>query len=101
MNAAEAVDFSGAWTRFWAQVQGVLTTEQTEKMGTIAVIFVVASLIGLLWSRSRGRGASSQGFMVMLVLAAMLASPGRIIPIILSVIDAIVNFVISMFTATG
>lgn len=101
MNTAEAVDFSGAWTRFWAHAQGALTTHQTEAMGTAGVVLVVASLIGMIWSRSRGRGSSSQGFLYTLAIGAILAAPGRIIPMFLSVVDAIVNFVLSLFTATG
>lgn len=99
MRAAEAVDFSGNWTRFWANAQSLLTEQQMSALGTIGVILVVASLIGMLWSRSRGRNSSSSGFLYTLAIGAVLASPGVIIPMALSVVDAIVNFVLGLFTA--
>lgn len=92
------VDFVGPWNNFLSSISGidgVLTV-----VAVFGVIIVVVSLISWIWKKRRGGGAG--GFPVMAVgLGALLAAPKAVIPVVLLILQWIVNICIGFVEAMG
>ena len=89
------VDLAGGWATVWgtfSATYGSLTTLLT----VVGVLLVIFALAKWWWERKRGGGRGSKEVMVTLGLAIILLAPQGIIPVVLKIIDLILNFLINM-----
>lgn len=101
MSDANPIDLSSAWGGFWKTVTaswsglaGALTL--------IGVILVVFALVKWAWDRRRGGGMQgSAPLMGALVPGALLLAPQVIIPLLLWLIDALANIVVSIIQSVA
>ncbi|ACV79083.1 acetate CoA-transferase subunit alpha [Nakamurella multipartita] len=60
------------------------------------VIVVVAALLKLLWDKRRGGGGGVSSIFTPLMIGAFLAAPKVVVPILLWMIDLVINAAISL-----
>ena len=103
--AAALPNLSADWTSFWNMVSSASGMSGVIKLlGIIGVVLAVGSLVGWLWEiRRQGgfRGAARShhklifGFLVGLILAG----PGIVLPIFLTLFTQIINGLVSLLSS--
>jgi len=91
------VNLAGSWSGIQSALSsalGVLVTLFT----IIGAILVIGSILGYIWERRRGSGNHSK-LIHTLILGAILASPGLLIPLFLTIADFVANFVATLLKA--
>lgn len=99
----EKVDFSGGWDNLWARMSASMPPNLTILMLWAAAAMVAVGCIQWIWAQQgsgSGGGKASKRLLFTLILAAILASPGAVIPMMLGAIDTILNFVLDTLTST-
>lgn len=89
-----------SWNTAWNDVSGPLSSF-TNLMAVIGSVMVVFGVVGYLWKRKRGGGGNHQKLIWTIVIGAILSGPSVMIPLLLTLIDYIVNAVISIFPTSG
>ncbi len=103
--AAGTINLSGSWGQVWGAVQAAIGTKLTTLLSAVGVILVVGAVFKWLFERRRGGGGAfsgqaSSGLLWTLAAGATLAAPGVLIPIFLTILDAIANAVIGLWTSS-
>ncbi|WP_156250808.1 hypothetical protein [Pseudactinotalea terrae] len=82
----------GAWERFWGVLSGAngVGTLFTI-LAVVGVLLIVGSGIKFLWDKRRGGGANSKALIWTIIAGAVLAGPNLFIPLILRLVDIVVN----------
>lgn len=89
---ASSVDLSGQWGTVWAAFKAAIPG-LPRLMGIIAVIMVVVAIITWLWGKRRSIRAGDNQIMIgAIVVASVLAAPDLLIPLLLTIIDGLINF---------
>lgn len=87
------VDLAGAWSNFIASF-GSRLDGFFQLCAFVGVILAVTAFIMWLWQKRRG-GKISPGITMMILLGALLASPKAFIPLLLIVVDFVVNLLLT------
>lgn len=92
------VNFRGAWNTFWASISGALGGITT-LMAIIGTLMIVIAFVGWLWQKRKGGNMSggAGGLLITLIIGAILASPGVLIPLVLGIFDFAANALIGFF----
>lgn len=102
--SAEKVNLAGGWKVFWDKVQGQLGGITT-LLTVIGALLVVMALVMWLMERRRsgsaGMGQGAQKVMWAGIVGAVLAAPGFILPIMLGIIDLVINSIMSVMSIGG
>ncbi|WP_375000154.1 hypothetical protein [Aeromicrobium sp. CTD01-1L150] len=109
MKAAsgDSINLRGGWDQLWSALRAASGFEQVLSLATIVgVMLVVVAFIGWLWKRKRsngfsGAGSDSGGIWIAMIIGAVLAAPGLLFPIVLTIFDVIVNAGISIWNQTA
>lgn len=91
----QQVDFAGAWDAFWSRAQGQLG-DILVLAGIVGVLLVVGALVMYFYRKSRGGGGNTTGLVWTMVVGGILAAPAFLIPIILNVVDFVINTIASV-----
>lgn len=88
MNAS-TVDLSGSWSQIWAKLSPEL--QGFSLFLVFVAVVLAAAMIGkyIIDSRRKG-GGDARSLSVWLFVAALLAAPGLIIPVLLIVADGLI-----------
>lgn len=97
---ATNIDLSGAWDTLWGAVTASTGPILTNVLSVLGVIILVLAIFGYIWSRARGRG-NAGGLVWAIVIGAVLAAPGVVFPILLTLIDLVINAVIDIVNAAA
>lgn len=93
----DEVDFSSGWDQVWSAISGSMGDGLTDLLTVVGVILVIFAIITWLWQRRRGGGGGGGGGLVyMIIIGAILAAPGAIIPAFLTIIDLVVNAALNL-----
>lgn len=90
--AGDVVNFKDSWSTVWSALTSGwpgLTTA----MSVIGVVLVVVAVISWAWARRKG-GNMSQGsdkIVGALIIGGLLSAPGLLIPLVLQILDWIIN----------
>lgn len=97
---ASTVNLKGGWETFWDAITAGFPTI-TNMMTIIGVILVVFALLKWAWDRRRGggMGQGAQPLWGALIPGAILAAPDMLFPILLGILDLVINVVISLINA--
>lgn len=95
--AAGDVDLSGAWDELWSAVSGEISG-LLNIITIVGIILVVGSIIVYFWQKRRGGQLSQGGDTVMwvMVLGAVLCAPQIIFPLILALLDQVINALVNI-----
>lgn len=100
-----AVNLAGGWDDFWGGLKGAPGFEGIAALATaLGAILVVGAVLKWLWEKRRGGGGGgkgSEGILWALALGAVLAAPGGLIPLLLTVLDFVANGIIGVFERTS
>ena len=94
--ASANINLSSDWTSLWNPI-----SSQLGPLTTIAswagVLIVVAAVVKWAWDRKKGMPGRHGGLLWALVIGALLAAPGFVIPLVLGILDTAINVVFSAF----
>lgn len=96
---AEAIDISSQWSTLW----GAVTSGAPQLAGILSAVgalLVIAALVMWVVKRRTQRGLGDMtAVWGSLILGSVLLAPAVVIPLILNLIDIIVNIVVSLGTS--
>lgn len=95
---AGSVDLVSGWSSVWSSVTSAVGSKLTNLMTAVGVIIVVFALGKWLWERRRGGGGSHSGLIYSMAVGGLLAAPEVIIPVLLTIIDYVINAVVGVFS---
>lgn len=98
---ASDVNMSRTWSDVWDSLDRALGPI-SDLIAGIGVILVVFSVVKWLWDRRRGGGGGmgggqASGVMWTLLVGAVLIAPSVLLPLILTILDAVVNAVVHLW----
>jgi len=97
-----SVNLSTNWSSINSSLTSALGGSQLSSMlaivGTVLVVFAVAKW---LWDRRRNQGGNHQALLYTLVFGGVLAAPDVIIPMLLSILDVVINLGINLVNHGG
>lgn len=99
MLIASAIDLASSWTKAWTAISGPLGAFAS-LLGVIGALLVVFGVAGYIWERRRGGGASHQKLLYTIVIGAILAAPGVVVPSLLTAVDFLINALIGLLHGT-
>ncbi len=93
--AAGTVDLNSGWDSVWgafkAGAPGISTA-----MTVIGVVLVVFSILKWAWDRRRNQGGNHSNLLWTLVPGAVLVAPDLLFPLILTLLDWIINIAVQL-----
>ena len=95
-----SIDLAGSWTTAWTAISGPLGSFSS-LMAVVGTLLVVGGLVGYIWERRRGGGGSHSKLIYTIVIGAILSAPGIVVPVLLTVVDFVVNALISLLSSTS
>jgi hypothetical protein len=93
------VDLSGGWDTVWGAIKSSAGAQLTTGLTVIGVLILVFALGAYVWGRMRKQGDLSK-LVWAIAVGAILAAPGVIFPILLSIVDIVANAGIDLYNAT-
>lgn len=86
------IDLKGPWNKFIAMIPGNVLT-------ILAVVGIVILIVGIgMWIWKARRGGDKKAGIILVILGTLLAGPKIIIPAILSFLQVIVDFFVTLIT---
>lgn len=98
------INLAGGWDTVWSAIQSAIGNQLTALLTAVGVLIVVASLFKWMWDRRRSGGGGmgqSSGVLWSLLVGATLSAPGLLIPIFLTILDAIANAVLGIWNSAA
>lgn len=92
----KTLDLSGAWDKFWGNITGGNFGNFLMLLAIIGMLIVVFGIIKFLWEKRRGGGGNNNALIWTIVVGALLAAPALVIPLLLNVIDILVNAIVKV-----
>lgn len=95
----DEVDFSSGWDQVWSAISGSMGEGLTDLLTVVGVLLVVFAIVVWFWQRRRGggnNGGGSSGLIYTIIVGAILAAPGAIIPAFLTIIDLVANAALNL-----
>lgn len=92
---ASSVDLSGAWSQIWGRIAPELQGFDLFLIFLAIAIAVVVTVKYIYESRRKG-GGDARALTVGLVIAALCAAPGVIIPLLLLIADGLIAIVLAI-----
>lgn len=90
------INLKGQWGTLWDTLKTAVPSLPTI-LGMLALVMVVLAIVSWLWGKRRNiRGGDNQPMIGAVIVAAVFAAPDLVIPLLLTVIDGIGNFVIQL-----
>lgn len=97
---ASTVDLSGGWSRIWEvlgpEVQGLLLL-----MLAVGVFIALYAGIKFIYENRRRGGGDVRELTVLLLVAALLAAPTALIPLILTIADILIAIFMAALSLAG
>lgn len=89
------VDFVTPWGQIWSDISGGMSPEATSLLTKVGVVIVVFAIVKYVWDNHQGRGPDLTKLGWTLLVGAIFAAPGGVIPILLRAAESVVNVVIA------
>ncbi|WP_022894566.1 hypothetical protein [Agromyces subbeticus] len=100
VRAAGDVNLSGAWDTLWGAIQGAIGSGIGLALTIIGLCLVLAAVLKWIFDRRRAGGTGQTSPMWWAIfIGAILAAPGAVIPILLTIVDALANAAVNLFNA--
>lgn len=90
------VNLAAGWTTVWSAIQSAIGSQVTALLTAIGVILVVGAILKWIWDRRRGGGGNHSHLLYTLLIGGILAAPDFIIPVILTILDTLINVIVSI-----
>ncbi|MHB8318078.1 MAG: hypothetical protein ACYDEP_02430 [Acidimicrobiales bacterium] len=95
-------NLAGGWQTINNAIQSALGSGTTNLITLAGTLLVIVGVLGWLWERRKGGGSQGhQKLFWTIILGAVLAGPGLLIPIFLTLADFIVNAVANLLQGGG
>lgn len=97
------VNLTGGWNTLWSAISGAIGGQVMAILTIIGVVLVVFAIGKYFFDKRRGGGVTQGLGVVMwtLVFGAILAAPQAIIPLLLTILDLLINTIIAIVGATA
>ena len=89
------LDLKSGWDKLWTTLTG--GTQIGTLLAAVGIAIVVGFLIKWFWDKRRGSGGKFPTMAV--ILGAVLAGPTLLVPVIITVVEAVINLGINIITA--
>lgn len=99
MNGS-TLNLSGAWQAFWNGISGGLGNLPMA-LAIIGMLIIVGGLIKFFWDKRRGGGGNTSQLVWTSVIGSLLAAPNLILPILLGIVDLVVNMLVKLFKSVN
>lgn len=90
-------DLSGVWDTFWTAVTESAGQSFSVALSVVGLMIVIGALLGYVWKRWRSTDARMGQLWLAILLGAVFAAPGILIPLALFLVDLIVNVGINLW----
>jgi hypothetical protein len=88
---AKTVNLAGSWDKVWSSVTSTSGYSKLQWALTVAgLVLVLSAVLRYFWHRHKGQGQGQHVFWAV-VVGAVLVLPGVMIPVILTLVDAVIN----------
>ena len=97
-----AINLTAGWTKLWGAISGVIGGQISTLLTIAGVILVLFAICKYFFDKRRG-GSASQGLgtvMWTLVCGAILSAPQVIIPLVLTLLDFVINTVVAIVNSS-
>jgi hypothetical protein len=94
--AQQDIDLQRGWEAFYDSVRSSVGTGLFDLLTGLGAVIVVVAILKWVWDKRRG-GARSQGVLWAIVIGAIMAAPGLIIPVVLGIVDTVANAFVDLF----
>lgn len=94
------LNLSGAWTAFWNGISSGLGNLPMA-LAIIGMLIIVGGLVKFFWDKRRGGGGNNSQLVWTSVIGALLAAPNLIIPLLLGIIDLVVNMFVKLVASVN
>jgi hypothetical protein len=90
------VHLKDGWDSFWSAVTTGGGPGLTVGLSVAGVIIVLGAAFKYLWDRRRGNGGMNLPLIIALIIGGACAGPGVILPLLLGILDLILNIIINI-----
>ena len=97
--ASAPINLANSWSTAWTAISGPLGAFAS-LMGVIGALMVVVGVAGYIWERRRGGGGSHSKLIYTIVIGAILAAPGVVVPALLTAVDFLINAILGLLHGT-
>lgn len=92
-----AVNFVSSWSSIWSAISGAVGSQLTTALSIIGGLLVLMSVLKWLWDRRKGGfQGNHHNLLWTLIIGAVLVSPNTIIPVLLTVVDLVINLIVGI-----
>lgn len=98
------INLAGQWSALWAKIDQGDWSTLSQLLTWVGIILIVFAVAKWLWDKRRGQGGGMGGSTTVLytaVIGGLLASPEIVIPVVLTVVDLLVNLVVRVLPGAG
>lgn len=92
----EKIDLAGNWDKLWNSLVSGGGATFTTGLGMIGVAVVLTVLLIAVINKMRGKGSGLGGMTWALIIGAICSAPTVVVPLILKLIDLIINLAIAL-----
>lgn len=92
----KSIDLVSAWNTFWNTVGGVISGPVQTTITVIGIGLILFTVVKYLWDKRRGTGGKTSPIWWTLVFGGVLIAPQVLIPLLLSVLQWVINLVIKV-----
>ena len=87
----------GAWDSFWGTVSGSNGIGSLFNiLAWVGLLLIVSAIVKFIWDKRRGGGGNSQAVVFALLVGGLLAAPNMLIPLVLRLVDFVINLVAAL-----
>lgn len=100
----DTVDLSGGFDKLLDAVDAVPAAEQVlDLLMVVGVVLVVIAICKFLWDKRRGGGGGGGSNVITgaIVVGALFCAPTILIPLLLAIVDVVINVLIKVWEGTG
>jgi hypothetical protein len=92
------IDLVGAWSTFWSTVSGAISGPVKTTLVVVGIGLILFTVVKFLWDKRRGNGGRHGPIWWTLIFGAVLISPDVLLPLILGILQWVINLALKVVT---